>query len=232
MQTIYDVGMHNGDDTEYYLKKGFNVVAIEADPELCADARKRFAGVPTQRLAIVNIGIADKSGELDFFVNPKNTVVNTFYPTLSTERNAQWKSIRVLTERLSTIIEQYDEPFFIKIDIENSDISALTDLISTTIRPPFISVEAHSFDVFVKLIQFGYSKFKIVNCAHIASTFATREIVHRDGTRALYSFPHHSSGPFGDDLPEPWLSAEQLACLFMARESLLGKGWYDIHAKL
>ena len=27
---IYDVGLHKGEDSEFYLKKGFRVVAIEA----------------------------------------------------------------------------------------------------------------------------------------------------------------------------------------------------------
>ena len=31
---IYDVGLHLGEDTEYYLKKGFRVIAFEANPEL------------------------------------------------------------------------------------------------------------------------------------------------------------------------------------------------------
>ena len=31
---IYDVGMHKGEDTEFYLRKGFRVIAIEADPDL------------------------------------------------------------------------------------------------------------------------------------------------------------------------------------------------------
>jgi hypothetical protein len=29
---IYDVGMNNGDDTAYYLRRGFRVVAIEPNP--------------------------------------------------------------------------------------------------------------------------------------------------------------------------------------------------------
>ena len=29
---IYDVGFHQGEDTAYYLKKGFRVVAFEAHP--------------------------------------------------------------------------------------------------------------------------------------------------------------------------------------------------------
>ena len=31
---IYDVGMHNGDDTAYYLHKGFRVIAIDANPAM------------------------------------------------------------------------------------------------------------------------------------------------------------------------------------------------------
>ncbi len=31
---IYDVGMHKGEDADYYLKKGFRVIGFEAIPEL------------------------------------------------------------------------------------------------------------------------------------------------------------------------------------------------------
>jgi len=40
---IYDVGMHKGEDTDFYLKKGFDVVGIEADPTLVVGLRERFA---------------------------------------------------------------------------------------------------------------------------------------------------------------------------------------------
>ena len=40
---IYDFGMNNGDDLAYYLKKGTKVVGVEANPELCTLAEKRFA---------------------------------------------------------------------------------------------------------------------------------------------------------------------------------------------
>ena len=36
---IYDVGMHNGSDTAYYLHKGFRVLAIEANPVLAKQGR-------------------------------------------------------------------------------------------------------------------------------------------------------------------------------------------------
>ena len=42
-QCIIDVGSHNGDDVDFYLKKGFKVVAIEANIELCNFMRDRFS---------------------------------------------------------------------------------------------------------------------------------------------------------------------------------------------
>jgi hypothetical protein len=39
---IYDVGLHLGEDSEFYLKKGFNVVAVEANPVNAAEAANRL----------------------------------------------------------------------------------------------------------------------------------------------------------------------------------------------
>lgn len=40
---VYDVGMHKGEDTDFYLKKGFRVIGFEADPDLTAHCRNRFS---------------------------------------------------------------------------------------------------------------------------------------------------------------------------------------------
>jgi hypothetical protein len=39
---IYDLGCHNGQDSDFYLKKGFTVVAAEAYPGLCDRLKLRF----------------------------------------------------------------------------------------------------------------------------------------------------------------------------------------------
>ena len=57
---IYDVGMHKGEDTEFYLRKGFRVIAIEANPELtrlCKDRLKTF--VDQGQLKILEGAIVD-----------------------------------------------------------------------------------------------------------------------------------------------------------------------------
>ncbi len=42
-QWIYDIGAHTGDDSDYYLRKGFHVVAVEAFPDHAETLRNRFA---------------------------------------------------------------------------------------------------------------------------------------------------------------------------------------------
>lgn len=39
---IFDIGMHIGQDTRHYLNKGFNVLAIEANPELVQQNKLKF----------------------------------------------------------------------------------------------------------------------------------------------------------------------------------------------
>jgi hypothetical protein len=47
--------MNNGDDTAYYLSRGFRTVAIEANPELVKYAKARFAReIASGRLIILN----------------------------------------------------------------------------------------------------------------------------------------------------------------------------------
>ena len=70
---IFDLGMNNGDDTDYYLRLGYDVVAVEANPALCERASKRFPqAVADGRLKIVNAAVWETSGETNFFVNLQN----------------------------------------------------------------------------------------------------------------------------------------------------------------
>jgi hypothetical protein len=57
---IFDVGLHRGEDTEFYLKKGFRVVAFVADGELVDYCREKFAAaMAAGRLVIVEGAIVD-----------------------------------------------------------------------------------------------------------------------------------------------------------------------------
>ena len=54
-----DVGVHKGEDTEYYLKKGFQVVGIEANPDLYQSTKDRLESyINTGQLKLLNLAIS------------------------------------------------------------------------------------------------------------------------------------------------------------------------------
>ncbi|MEL6372686.1 MAG: FkbM family methyltransferase [Pseudomonadota bacterium] len=91
---IYDVGMHNGDDTAYYLAKGFRVLAFEAHPDLAKAGRARFAHALDQgQLEIVEGAIVpvDHAGDdVTFFANATRSEWGTISADLahSSDRRA------------------------------------------------------------------------------------------------------------------------------------------------
>src|SRR6476659_10205821 len=77
---IFDLGMHQGEDTSFYLHKGFRVVGVEANPDLCAHCARRFPReVASGQLTIVNQAIAEEPGEITFFRNDR-TIWGTVDP--------------------------------------------------------------------------------------------------------------------------------------------------------
>ena len=70
---IIDLGMNNGDDTVFYLSRGYSVVALDANPALCERAQTRFrAAINDGRLKILNAAIWEKDGQASFYVNLDN----------------------------------------------------------------------------------------------------------------------------------------------------------------
>ena len=41
-QLIFDIGFHKGEDTRYYLYKGYNVVAVDAAENLIMEGKNMF----------------------------------------------------------------------------------------------------------------------------------------------------------------------------------------------
>ena len=71
---VADIGMHDGEDTNFYLKKGYRVVGVEANPELVAANRKRFSHeIEQDRLTIIHAAIGTSAEPVKLFVNPRKT---------------------------------------------------------------------------------------------------------------------------------------------------------------
>jgi len=71
-----------------------------------------------------------------------------------------------------------------------------------------------------------------VNGSRVRELYKKTNIVTSEGA-VEYSFPAHSSGPFGEDLSGEWQNIEQLCAQWIARRSLYGiseSDWYDVHA--
>src|SRR5438067_1040560 len=95
----YDVGMHNGDDSEYYLAKGWNVVAIDANQGHCEAALERFSEeVRRGSLIVLNLGVGSSPGSSTFFVNNTEDAISTFYPIRFADENwvvQQWTASEI-----------------------------------------------------------------------------------------------------------------------------------------
>lgn len=224
-QLIYDVGMHNGDDSAYYLAKGYEVVGIDANPNLCAACTIRFEReIAEGRMTVLNTGVGPAEDRMIFHINERESQLSSFVAPVNS--NDSWLRIRVPVRRLSSIIAEHGPAHYIKIDVEHFDHLILAELEQVGLRPSFISAEAHHPQTLAALLNLGYRRFKLVEGVKVPVLYGQRSIATLSGAIVDHSFPPLSSGPFGDDLDGPWLDAQALS-----REiASVGWGWIDIHA--
>jgi len=223
---IYDLGANNGDDIPYYLKKADLVVAVEANPDLCRQIEKRFANEIEQKSVVVeNFVVTDgtMSGDVLFYPHKFNHVLSQLpMPNDIT----QFEEMLLPSKSVMELISTHGDPYYIKIDIEHYDAAILRALFTRNISPPYISAESHSTEVFALLVALGkYNAFKLVEGTYVAHTYRQHTITTRRGPET-YSFPRHSSGPFGDDIPGHWMTADN----FFRLLAFVNLGWKDIHA--
>jgi len=225
---IYDFGANNGDDIPYYLKKADLVIAVEANPSLCRQMEERFsAAIREGRLRVENCVLVTQGDDpqVSFYLHKRHHVLGQFPPP---DENVMGDYDKVLlpSQPVMEILRRHGHPYYIKIDIEHYDEAILKELFRNGIRPPFISAEAASIQVFALLAGMGeYSAFKVVDGATVGKRYKSHSIAV-DGGRELYSFPAHAAGPFGDDILGEWMNADDLFRVLAAK----GLGWKDIHA--
>jgi len=224
---IYDFGMNNGDDLEYYLLKGERVVGVEANKSLCASVKRRFsAELETGRLVLLNVALSDEqsSGLIPFYVHKTNHVLSQL-PRPSDEELGNFDEVQVPCRTPSSIVREFGQPWYIKIDVERFDLAVLENLFSALIFPPEISAEVHDAAVFACLVANGYRSFNLVDGRSVARVYAKAAIATSDGLKE-FRFKEHSAGPFGEDIRTPWEEPNS----FLYTLAAAGLGWKDIHA--
>lgn len=227
---IFDLGMNNGDDTAFYLSRGFNVVALEANPALCARAEKRFHNaIETGRLVVRNAAIWDKNGEATFYLNLDNDHWSSLDPGWARREESRCREISVPCVTLASLIAEFGPPHYLKIDVEGVDDSVLAQLQESNLLPLYVSVEDCRFGLqyIETLAACGYDGFKLLDQSTVSSMTdpATGRV-----------FPPGSSGPFGDDVPGEWRSHAEMVKLYSSTvRDRAGKRlaprtqWWDIH---
>ena len=213
---IYDVGLHKGEDSEFYLAKGFRVIGVEANPAMCAIAEAALQPfVQSGRLIIANVAVSDRRGLVPFFTNTESvwgTIVKE-WSDLNAARGCPSDLLEVPAVTLAELVRTHGDAHYIKIDIEGMDVAALRSLATTDARPPYISIESafprdasyrNSKVEFEALSALGYRWFKIVPQHEVAAQTPPRPAL--EGNYVPFRFSEGSSGLFGEEAPGVWLS--------------------------
>lgn len=216
---VFDFGLHKGEDTAFYLEKGFRVVSFEANPELAQACRNRFsAQIETGTLTIMEGAVAPASAgdTLTFFVNERSVwgTIDKDWVERNEKAGAASKKITARRIDVEEVIREFGMPFYMKIDIEGADQYVLEVLASFPDRPKYISIESSKEDLGEviaecdRLRTLGYSRFKAVQQEYIPGRQGV--FARRNGESFSYTFPADSSGPFGDDIRQSWVSYEEI----------------------
>lgn len=212
---IYDLGMHRGEDTAFYLAKGYRVVAVEADPDLAAAARLKFSdAIASRRLVIVDKAISTAPGRVTLHRNARSVwnTLDASWAARNELRGHHSEPVEIEATTLPEVMREHGVPFYLKIDIEGMDMVALASLDAFYDRPKYISLESDkcSFralrEEFATLRRLGYSKFKIVDQNGVPKQREPSPAMH--GVTSGQPLAYGSSGLFGEEAPGSWISEE------------------------
>jgi FkbM family methyltransferase len=213
---IFDVGMNTCEDTEFYLAKGFRVVAVEANPSQCKAAGERYAReISKGRLTIVNRAISETRNPLAFYICETYSAWSTTSPRLRDfwrdRERAEFKETKVDAITAADLVSQFGVPRYAKIDIEGSDLVCLRGFGEHQCRPPYISFEVdfYTFDEMIETAKgLGYTRFSLVGQKSVPEQFPPRPA--REGLAVDYRFFEGCSGLFGRELPTAWVDGRRI----------------------
>ena len=226
---IYDVGFHHGEDTAFYLKKGFRVVAFEAHPRLAEKGRAMFADAARDgRFTMVEGAIISPDEwvagrrEVTFYVNDVLDTVGSTYQLWTdrfAKRGATTRRVSVVAVDFVDCLRILGVPHSMKIDIEGSDRFCLESLRHVAERPDFLSWELEQIDVsrahteLELLASLGYDAFQIVQQSQVPRQKVPSP--SREGNDCDHRFRLDASGLFGADLPaDRWMDRAATAATY------------------
>jgi FkbM family methyltransferase len=223
--------MHRGEDTEFYLRKGFRVVAFEAHPDLAGYCRNRLEEfIAREQLIIVEGAILDPDAiaagnrRIRFHKNDDLSVWGTVRGDWA-ERNARLgtssSTIEIDAVDFSDAIREHGVPYYMKIDIEGCDMACVNALRGFRERPDYLSIESDKTS-FAKikseieaLAELGYDCFQAIEQSAIPSS-QTPPNPPSEGKYVAQHFENGSSGLFGSELGDAWKSKNSILRQYLA----------------
>ncbi len=229
---IFDLGMNNGEDTDYYLKKGYQVVSVEADPRFIDKAQAKFEReISKGQLHLYQMAIWKDYAKLPFHISKKNAHWSSLDINWASRENSEMETIEVNCVPLAHLFALHGVPSHLKIDIEGADEIVIDQLLTFNYLPAYVSVEdcRFGFRYLEKLKMLGYNQFKLSNQATVTDL---------NDASITHHFPVGSSGPLGEQVPGPWYDGENIEQVYSEqvrtrnneRRSPAGV-WWDIHAR-
>jgi FkbM family methyltransferase len=231
---IFDIGFHTGLDSEFYLRKGFRVVGVEANPELYARGADKYKYyIDSGKLQLLNVGIAETQGTSTFYVNDDNDEWSSFDRELGTRDGSRFHEVAVPTLPADVLFASYGVPYYVKIDIEGYDRFVVQSVGRLAQKPQYLSVEDSGIQTLMDLYCVGARSFQYLD--QIEKWRIVLPNPPLEGSYCEWTFGAMTSGPFGRELPGEWLgvheAAHQYTTVIRPGGTLPGTKWWDIHVK-
>lgn len=149
---IFDIGANEGTKTDTFLRLGASVVAVEPDQTNQEILRQKYLKYRLVQKPVVVVGkaVSDGNAVETMWIDEPGSALNSLSPKwvegLRADQKRFGQSLQfaaqteVETVTIEGLINQYGPPFFIKIDVEGSELRVLRGMR----RPvPYLSFEVN-----------------------------------------------------------------------------------------
>jgi FkbM family methyltransferase len=120
---VFDVGAHRGDYAALFTDLGARVVAVEANPRLAEELRRR---VPAALVESVALGGAPGEATLHLGHDSEHSTLSEAWTETMPDRWAEDVTVKVDT--LDALLDRHGVPAFCKIDVEGYEDEVLRGL--------------------------------------------------------------------------------------------------------
>lgn len=127
---VYDIGAHTGYYADCFSNLGAKVVCVEPQPYCIRKLKLRFSD--DSAIRILEVGVAEKRGELILHIDSDNTATATFsdkFMKFGPFKNRRWgREIFVPVTTLDDLIAEYGIPGYCKIYVEGYEPNVIQGL--------------------------------------------------------------------------------------------------------